>query len=222
MANKFFALPAGTPKNISEAYRQAVRDTFKDPEFAQHAGEIVGGYQQVIGDDAIPIIREATTMSPEAWNWLDAWLHPSLVDRLLDSGITADALVERGFSVHAGHMAGGTVLGLMGAALGIGALGIAIAWFLYRNGPSEVVDRWATGSGKDTYKLALNKFYVDEIYEAIILKPFRWVAKVLYEFADKFVIDFLIGSAADLSLLRTSTSLVGMLLLLVGLAWETR
>ena len=36
------------------------------------------------------------------------------------------------------------------------------------------------------------------------------------------VIDFLIGSAADLSLLRTSTSLVGMLLLLVGLAWETR
>jgi NADH-quinone oxidoreductase subunit L len=129
--------------------------------------------------------------------WLDAWLHPSLVDRLLDTGITADALVERGFSVHAGHMASGTVLGLMGAALGIGALGIAIAWYLYRNGPSEVVERWATGSGKDTYKLALNKFYVDEIYEAAILKPFRWLAKVLYEFADKFVIDFLIvnGSA---------------------------
>ena len=38
------------------------------------AGEIVGGYEQVIGDDALPIIREATSMSPEAWNWLDAWL----------------------------------------------------------------------------------------------------------------------------------------------------
>ncbi|MGH6620889.1 MAG: tricarboxylate transporter [Alphaproteobacteria bacterium] len=74
MANKFFALPAGTPKNISETYRNAVRETLKDPAFAQHAGEIVGGYHQVIGDDAVPIIREATTMSPEAWNWLDAWL----------------------------------------------------------------------------------------------------------------------------------------------------
>jgi tripartite-type tricarboxylate transporter receptor subunit TctC len=74
MANKFFALPAGTPKNISEVYRTAVRETLKDPAFAQHAGEIVGGYQQVIGDEAIPIIKEATTMSPEAWNWLDGWL----------------------------------------------------------------------------------------------------------------------------------------------------
>jgi tripartite-type tricarboxylate transporter receptor subunit TctC len=74
MANKFLALPAGTPKNIVEVYRTAVRDTLKDPEFAQHAGEIVGGYDQVIGEDAIPVIREATTMSPEAWNWLDAWL----------------------------------------------------------------------------------------------------------------------------------------------------
>ena len=39
-----------------------------------NANEIVGGYNQVIGDEALPIIREATTMSPEAWNWLDAWL----------------------------------------------------------------------------------------------------------------------------------------------------
>ncbi len=36
------------------------------------------------------------------------------------------------------------------------------------------------------------------------------------------VVDFLIGSAADLSLLRTSIALVAMLLLLVGLAWENR
>jgi tripartite-type tricarboxylate transporter receptor subunit TctC len=74
MANKFFALPEGTPKNIVETYRTAARDILKDPEFAKKAGEIVGGYEQVIGDDALPIIKEATSMSPEAWNWLDAWL----------------------------------------------------------------------------------------------------------------------------------------------------
>jgi len=74
MANKFFALPAGTPKNIVEAYRTAARDTLKDPEFAKHAETIVGGYTQVIGDEALPIIKEATTISPEAWNALDTWL----------------------------------------------------------------------------------------------------------------------------------------------------
>jgi hypothetical protein len=36
------------------------------------------------------------------------------------------------------------------------------------------------------------------------------------------VVDFLIGSAADLSLIRTSIALVAMLLLVIGLAWETR
>jgi tripartite-type tricarboxylate transporter receptor subunit TctC len=74
MSNKFFALPAGTPKNIVEAYRKAARDTLKDPEFAKHAASIVGGYDQVIGDDALPIIKEATTISPAAWNALDSWL----------------------------------------------------------------------------------------------------------------------------------------------------
>lgn len=74
MANKFFALPAGTPKNIVETYRTAARDILKDPEFIKTGAEIVGGYEQVIGDDALPIIREATTMSPEAWAALDTWL----------------------------------------------------------------------------------------------------------------------------------------------------
>lgn len=36
------------------------------------------------------------------------------------------------------------------------------------------------------------------------------------------VIDFLIGEAADLSLVRTSIALVAMLLLVIGLAWESR
>ncbi|MPY75540.1 MAG: tricarboxylate transporter [Alphaproteobacteria bacterium] len=74
MANKFFALPAGTPKNIVETYRTAARNILKDPEFIKTGAEIVGGYEQVIGDDALPIIAEATSISPEAWNWLDGWL----------------------------------------------------------------------------------------------------------------------------------------------------
>jgi len=74
MANKFFALPAGTPKDIVETYRETAREILKDPDFRKHAEIIVGGYDQVIGDQALPIIKEATTFTPEAWNWLDGWL----------------------------------------------------------------------------------------------------------------------------------------------------
>jgi len=74
MANKFLALPAGTPKNIVETYRTAAANILKDPDFAKHAEAIVGGYDQVIGDAALPIINEATSFSPDAWKWLDGWL----------------------------------------------------------------------------------------------------------------------------------------------------
>lgn len=74
MSNKFLALPEGTPKNIVETYRSAAATILKDPDFAKHAENIVGGYDQVIGDDALPIINEATTFSPEAWKWLNGWL----------------------------------------------------------------------------------------------------------------------------------------------------
>jgi tripartite-type tricarboxylate transporter receptor subunit TctC len=74
MANKFFALPEGTPKHIVEVYRTAARNILKDAEFQKHAAAIVGGYEQVIGDDALPIIKQATTFSPDAWKWLNDWL----------------------------------------------------------------------------------------------------------------------------------------------------
>lgn len=74
MANKFLALPEGTPKDIVETYRTAAKSILADPDFAKHAEAIVGGYDQVIGDDALPIIDEATSFSPAAWDWLDGWL----------------------------------------------------------------------------------------------------------------------------------------------------
>jgi len=74
MSNKFLALPEGTPKDIVEVYRETAVKILKDPEFQKHAEAIVGGYEQVIGDDALPVIRNATNFSPDAWKWLNGWL----------------------------------------------------------------------------------------------------------------------------------------------------
>jgi tripartite-type tricarboxylate transporter receptor subunit TctC len=70
MANKGIFLPAGTPKPILDAWRKAFVDILKDPEFQKHAAKVIEGYPSFIGDDAKPIIKDATTFSPEAWAWL--------------------------------------------------------------------------------------------------------------------------------------------------------
>jgi hypothetical protein len=74
MVNKGIFLPAETPKPIVEAWRTAVRNMLKDPEFEKQASAVVEGYPQFIGDDARPIIKEATTLSPAVWDWLNNYL----------------------------------------------------------------------------------------------------------------------------------------------------
>lgn len=70
MVNKGLFLPAGTPKPVLDAWRNAVAKTLKDPDFEREAGKIVEGYPQFIGEAAKPIIKDATSFSPEAWAWL--------------------------------------------------------------------------------------------------------------------------------------------------------
>jgi hypothetical protein len=74
MANKALMLPAGTPKPVIEAWRSAVRKVLDDPEFEKHAASIVEGYPQFVGDAGRPIIKDATTFSPESWRWIATYL----------------------------------------------------------------------------------------------------------------------------------------------------
>lgn len=74
MANKSIFLPEGTPEPIVNAWRTAVRKTLDDPAFQKNAEAIVGAYPQFIGDAAKPVIKEATELSPEVWNWIKNYL----------------------------------------------------------------------------------------------------------------------------------------------------
>lgn len=73
-ANKAIVLPAGTPKPIVEAWRSALQKALADPGFQKFAANTVGSYPQVLGEAANPIIKEATTLSPEVWAWLKNFL----------------------------------------------------------------------------------------------------------------------------------------------------
>ncbi len=74
MTNKGIFLPANTPQPILEAWRSATRKMLEDPDFQKDAANIIEGYPQIIGERARTIVKEATTLSPEVWEWLRKYL----------------------------------------------------------------------------------------------------------------------------------------------------
>ncbi len=101
----------------------------------------------------------------------------------------------------------GSVLGLMGVATAMGLLGVGAAWALYGRGPSPHVARWVAGRMAIAHDLSKNKLYVDEIYEAIIVRPFRVIAKGTLEIIDRLLIDTVVvnGSALAVSMFSRVT-----------------
>ncbi|MFN3485358.1 MAG: NADH-quinone oxidoreductase subunit L, partial [Planctomycetota bacterium] len=76
---------------------------------------------------------------------------------------------------------------LMGSivAFGLGALAAALAFGPLR----ERARAWAEGPGAGLRKLAERKFYVDEMYEFLIVAPVRTGAVVLWYHVDRLLID---------------------------------
>lgn len=72
--SKSWNLPAGTPKDVVEAYRTAARKMMADPDFVAKRGKIFGPFEQTIGDAAIPVRNAATQISPTAKKWLAGYL----------------------------------------------------------------------------------------------------------------------------------------------------
>jgi NADH-quinone oxidoreductase subunit L len=78
-----------------------------------------------------------------------------------------------------------------GIALVVSVIGIGLAWALYGRGPSNAVKRFvAAASG--LYKLVFNKYYIDEVYDFLVVRPIRYTAFVLWKAFDAFFIDLLL------------------------------
>ncbi|MEJ7602856.1 MAG: hypothetical protein WKG01_33520, partial [Kofleriaceae bacterium] len=79
----------------------------------------------------------------------------------------------------------------MAATPGVGLLGIGLAYVFYggRRGASETVEKLVEGPLQPLYQASKHKLWVDEIYDRVFVRPFKWLASGLYEIADRFVID---------------------------------
>lgn len=82
----------------------------------------------------------------------------------------------------------------------IGAIGMAFfAYNKYANSSSTVAED-LTSKGA-LYRLSYGKFYIDEFYNAIVVKPLDGLSKVLYRQIDRLGIDKLVNGVGDFFLL---------------------
>ena len=73
-AQKLMVLPKGTPDDIVETYRAAVRDLLKDPDYLAKRDEVIGEYEQVTDAAAEKLYKDGTTISPQARAWTREFL----------------------------------------------------------------------------------------------------------------------------------------------------
>ena len=86
----------------------------------------------------------------------------------------------------------------------VGLLGIGLGWLIYRQ---KSISRDAIASSAPWLtKLLVNKYYIDEVYQVIIVAPLRAIGLALSAF-DQWIVDGIVRGVAGLTVLtgRTST-----------------
>ena len=83
------------------------------------------------------------------------------------------------------------------APLVVGLVGIALAFWMYILSPG-VPARLAANFG-GIYRFLLNKWYFDELYDAIFVKPAMRLARTLWKVGDTMIIDGMPNGVASLA-----------------------
>jgi NADH-quinone oxidoreductase subunit L len=93
------------------------------------------------------------------------------------------------------HLSEADEINLTLLTLAIGALGFLLAYFAYGRA-SKLPDRLASLAGSGPYRLLLHKYYVDELYDFLIVRPFTYCSRWLAQVFDPEVIDGLVNAVA--------------------------
>jgi len=129
-------------------------------------------------------------------NELATWLEPSFsAPRVAGEAAVSEAAVEAGEAAEAERAA--LELTLMGVSLTIAVAGIAFAYFVWvkRRRIADNMVREFPG----LHRLLLNKYYVDELYDATIVQPIKAAStEGLWRWFDVRVIDGAVNGAASI------------------------
>jgi NADH-quinone oxidoreductase subunit L len=80
----------------------------------------------------------------------------------------------------------------------VGILGLLVAWYFYIKRPD--IPKKMAKNAHALYLLLLNKYYVDEIYAALIVRPLLWIStNVLWHVVDEGAIDGVVNGTATVA-----------------------
>ncbi|HQK88319.1 MAG TPA: NADH-quinone oxidoreductase subunit L, partial [Acidobacteriota bacterium] len=87
-------------------------------------------------------------------------------------------------------------LAVTGAAVLVGLLGIAVAWVVFIRRGALPDDEKRLGAA---HQLVFNKYYIDELYDRIIVRPLTWISEQwLWKIFDAGLVDGLVNGAGAL------------------------
>ena len=156
----------------SRVEKEVARNLHESPRVMTIPLAVLGVLSAVGGFIGIPIIYGG--------NKIGAFLAPALATS----------------APHAPHASVGAELGLMVFSLGVVAAGIALSYIWYLNRPEvpgQLAERY-----KMLYQMLLNKYFVDEIYDDLVVRPTIAGSESVYRRFDLRVIDGAVNGAGAL------------------------
>jgi NADH-quinone oxidoreductase subunit L len=132
----------------------------------------------------------------------EAFLHPVFAAYAPQTtGIDQGASLA-GSAGKSGEIAPSPAIELLHALTGppviVAVLGLLLAWWLYLKRP-QLPKKIAQSLGP-LYTLVYNKYYVDEIYNALIVQPLLWIStNVLWHVVDEGIIDGIVNGSATVA-----------------------
>ena len=131
-------------------------------------------------------------------DYFEAFLHPVFSAYGVQSGIEQGASLA-GEAGEAGGISPSPAMELLHALTGppviLAIIGLLVAWWFYirrPDAPKKLAERM-----RGLYTLLLNKYYVDEVYATLFIRPFLWIStNVLWHVVDERVIDGTVNGVA--------------------------
>jgi len=137
----------------------------------------------------LPLIEKANVMH----NWLGPWVGGHGAEEAAE-GAHQGALAQGETVAHVGvgHSAGLEV-GLMAFSVALAIIGIWAAWRVYAKEPSRAQELGRKFSG--VYRVLWNKYYIDEIYNAVVVQPIVVGSRALWRVFDVGFVDGAVNGA---------------------------
>lgn len=93
------------------------------------------------------------------------------------------------------HLPASTEWLLMGVSVAVAVAGLLLAWKWYAKERGRPAERFKARF-PGLHALVADKFRIDELYDRLFVRPFAWLARVLWKVVDVLLIDGVLNAGA--------------------------